>query len=1159
MVMYSRKKGKTIKTRITQKRIRKGKNRKNRVAVRTAFPIFNKLNYSVKKLKNKKIDLNFSNHMEVSSPQFPQSILTQPASSMMSSSSSPSIPSPPFNEAFSKVLGRLHSMMISQGEPFRARAYKNAQETIQGITFDITSVEQLKSITGIGSTILSKLDEYVRTGTLSLFEKEKENPIYVLTQVFGIGPKKAEELVKVHHIRSIDELRKHQGELLNDKQRIGLLYYEDILKRIPRSEIDKYKDELTSAFKTAVPSKTAHFEIVGSYRRGAVESGDIDVVISDLSGNSSVMTRFIDELRKRGIVIETLSEGKSKSLAISRIAEHPARRIDFLYASPDEYAFAVLYFTGSASFNVVMRQYAISKGFTLNEHGLYVLDSSGVKGTKISTPLLSEEAIFEFLGLKFKSPSERVDGRAVQPLSSSSSTVSTEILPVSHSQNGGTKPAASGAGGDDDDDEKPIKKMIKVKKIKPIISDKDTMEKEDSVRTAIPSPTIPTIPLKKTLKIKKKIKAKVAEVSDVKTDIQKFKTSGIDFLASLSLSDIANMLLTANEAYYNKTPLITDSQYDIIREYLEHKDPTHPALRKVGASVSKDKVKLPYYMGSMDKIKPDTRALQDWKTRYSGPYVVSAKLDGISALYVVDEDGTAQLFTRGDGIIGQNITHVIPYLNLPRIKGIAVRGELIMTKKMFETIYADEGAPNSRNLVAGILNRKTRTPEDYRNINFVAYEVIEPTGLSPSAQLKFLETHSEDKIPWIRVEYDIIRSKDDLTNELLSKQLIEMRNGYDYEIDGLIVANDAVYPRREGNPEHAFAFKMLLTDQVVEAKVLDVIWTASKDGYLKPRIRIEPVFVSGVVIEYATAFNAAFIEENNIGIGAVVRLIRSGDVIPHILSVEVPAPSPKMPEVAYQWNDTHVDIMLENKDDATVRLKVITSFLKTLGVDGAGEGNVRKMTKAGYDTIPKVLAMSVSDYMKVDGFGERLAMKIHDGIQKAVKEVDLPTLMDATNIFGRGMGQRRLREIMDVLPDILENNATPTAKIARISSIHGFAKKTAEKFVSNIQDFLDFLEETGLEWKLDKKNKGAVVAAAAAAASSSHKHQLYGKSIVMTGFRDKELIAAIEAVGGKTTDSVSKNTSYVIVKDLSETSVKAAKARELGIPIILLNEFKKLL
>lgn len=1126
-----------------------------------------------------------------------------PTSSTASLSPSRSLPTPPYNEAFIKVLTRLNEMLSAQGEPFRARAYKRAQETILSITHDITSVDELKKLPGIGETILEKLNEYVATGTLALFEREKENPIYILTQVYGIGPKKADELVKKYGIRTIAALREHQT-LLNEKQKLGLKYYEDILKRIPRSEIDRYQEQLKAVFDRVAHAGSSRFEIVGSHRRGARDSGDIDVIVTDDSGDVSVFKRFLDELRTAGIIIETLSEGASKSLAISRIDEEPARRIDFLFAPPEEYAFAVLYFTGSASFNVVMRKHALARGFTLSEHGIYRIDASGKKEARVDVLMPDERAIFDFLGLVYKKPAERVDGRAVV-----------------------RKAAASGAGGDEDGDSDiemetdaaaiaEAKADMEVAIATALVGDAmaDSVAKETNLVIALPSPMIETTSTKKvlkrppggvtlkrkgvvsepvatgspapasavadmkgegdvegigaaaaatlvppprtrTLKIKPKVKAKATEVSSVSADLEKFKERGVDHLDSLSTADIAKMIIEANEAYYNKVPLLTDAQYDIVKEYLERRDPSNPALKIVGAPIKKDKVKLPFFMGSMDKIKPDTGALLEWKERFRGPYVLSAKLDGISGLYIVDPDGTAHLYTRGDGSIGQDITHVIPYLNLPRTPGLVIRGELIMTKLMFKTIYSKEGAANPRNLVAGILNRRTQTPADYRHIDFVAYEVIVPEGLRASDQMALLAKETIDKVTHRAA------STAELTNELLSEMLIEMREGYDYEIDGVIVTDDAVYPRKDGNPEHAFAFKMLLTDQVVEAKVVDVLWAASKDGYLKPRVRIEPVVIGGATIEYATAFNGAFVEDNRIGIGAVVRLVRSGDVIPHILSVETPAPTAKMPDVAYRWNDTHVDIMLEDSSsDADVLLKVISSFLKTLEVDGAGEGNVARMMKAGYDTIPKILAMSVSDYMKVEGFGEKLATKINTGIQKAIERADISTLMDATNIFGRGMGERRIREVMKAVPDILTLGESSAVKVGRIMSIKGFASKTAEQFVANIPAFLAFLEETGLQGKLSlSEAKKATAAEAAAIATMDSSHPLYGKSVVMSGFRDKELAAAVEARGGKMSESVSKNTGYVVVKDLGEDSGKAKKARELGVPLMIVDEFKKLL
>lgn len=150
----------------------------------------------------------------------------------------------------------------------------------------------------------------------------------------------------------------------------------------------------------------------------------------------------------------------------------------------------------------------------------------------------------------------------------------------------------------------------------------------------------------------------------------------------LTEKQLADILDQSNKAYYNDSEnvLMTDNEYDIIKEYMETKYPKNKVLEEIGAPIQdKNKVKLPYNMPSMDKIKPDTNALTKWKNKYKGPYVLSAKLDGISGLYSTEGD-EKKLYTRGNGKIGQDISHLIPYLKLPSTKNITVRGELIMKK-----------------------------------------------------------------------------------------------------------------------------------------------------------------------------------------------------------------------------------------------------------------------------------------------------------------------------------------------------------------------------------------------------------------------------------------------------------------------------------------------
>jgi len=1006
-----------------------------------------------------------------------------------------------YNEEFIELMEKLNNIMLKQGEPFRARAYQKAQETIMTYPDDIYDPSQLKGLPGIGSTIMDKLNEYVQTGTLRVLEREKTNPINILGEIYGVGPKKAQELVNAG-VKNIDELRSRQNELLNDIQKVGLRYHDQIEQRIPRSEIEEFEQVFKSVFvKAAVNSPDAKFEIVGSYRRGAQTSGDIDVIITGKTGQ--VYKAFVDELLKTGIILEVLSRGQSKTLVIAKLpGERVARRVDFLYARPDEFAFAILYFTGSKIFNTVMRQYGLNKGYTFNEHGIYKLENKK-KGSKVSKEFKTEKDIFDFLGLQFKTPIERRDGRAVVPY-----TVVGEVVSEVAEQ-----PPTPMKAEEETIEFIPVKKNKTLKKRKP----KAELVIVDEEQAPIPAPVI------------------LPTNTEILPIIENFKHNGISVLEALNEKQLSDIIRIANAKYYNQTPIMTDNQYDIVKEFTEQKFPNNIAIGEIGAEVEHNKVKLPIEMWSMDKIKPDSNALASWMSKFRGPYVLSCKLDGVSGLYTT-KGSTPKLYTRGNGKVGQDVSHLIPFLRLPKTKGVVIRGEFIIPKQVFEQKYKTTFA-NPRNMVAGIVNHK-HISDAVVDLHFVAYEVIIPE-LTPSAQMEFLGT--------INVERVLFQLADTLTNEMLSNLLVEWRKTYMYEIDGVIVTDDKIYPRKSGNPEYAFAFKMVLSDQVAEAKVVDVLWAPSKDGYLKPRVQIEPISLGGVTITYATGFNAAFIKDNNIGIGTTIELIRSGDVIPYIKSVTVPAEEPKMPSVPYKWNDTHVDIMLENaSEDPTVKEKNITGFFRGIGVEGLSSGNITRLIKAGYDTVPDIIGMTEADFLNVEGFKGKMANKIYTGIQQKIQEASIIQLMAASNIFGRGFSEKKMELVLNELPDILVSDDTEEEKIKAVTSVKGMAAKTAEAFVSKIEDFKDFLTECGLEDKLYKKPQQKSV---------DQSHPLFGKNVVLTGTRDKDIIEFLKNVGANQGSSVSKNTFLVVAKNKDEDTEKAEEARKLNVPIMSVDEF----
>jgi NAD-dependent DNA ligase len=630
------------------------------------------------------------------------------------------------------------------------------------------------------------------------------------------------------------------------------------------------------------------------------------------------------------------------------------------------------------------------------------------------------------------------------------------------------------------------------------------------------------------------------------SNLQSYKTKGLTFLKTSNESEITRMIVLSNDEYYNSSStLLTDTEFDILKEYASEKYPTNSEINCIGAPITKNKVTLPYDMPSMDKIKPDTNALSQWKMKYSGPYVLSCKLDGVSGMYST-EDKERKLYTRGDGKVGQDITHILRVLKLPESREkIVVRGEFIISKQKFNEKY--RGAfSNPRNLVSGIINSKTL---DYKteDLDFVAYEVIRPE-MKPSEQMDFLD----------RLGFNVVQNtystKTNLENEMLSNTLLLWRLNYKYEIDGIIVTDDNIHTRKEGNPEHAFAFKMVISDQMAEVKVVDVLWEPSKSGYLKPRVQIEPVQLCGVTIQYVTGFNGSFIESNKIGIGSVIQIIRSGDVIPHIKSVTVPAENPRMPEVPYHWTKNHVDLVLDNlEDNKKVKEKNITEFFTKLEVDGLSGKTVEKIMEAGLDTIPKILKAPKSEFYKVKGFKETMVNKIYYGIRDKVEKASLLDIMAASNQFGRGIGERKIKPILETCPDILTKQESIEYKYERLLQIRGIGTENARSFTENIENFMKFLKECGLEKKLyiDSNTKSREVLEI----KTDRSHPLFEKHIVMTKFRDPVLKEKIIKKGGIIDENIGKNTHILIVKSKEDQSSKTKYAMDNNIIIMDANEF----
>lgn len=651
-------------------------------------------------------------------------------------------------------------------------------------------------------------------------------------------------------------------------------------------------------------------------------------------------------------------------------------------------------------------------------------------------------------------------------------------------------------------------------------------------------------------------------INDIQEILPELLDNPDKYAKSIPIDTLVDILKKLSYYYYQTgNELVPDAIYDLLFDILSNRDPTNLYLQQIGSIPVKDKVKLPYPMASLNKVKPTSDTLDTWKSKYSGPYVISDKLDGVSALLYKMNNKNIKLYTRGDALSGQDISYLIPHIislkvDLTKIPDkTAIRGELIISKNNFKKISQEY--KNARNTVAGLVNSKNYSVEIAKLTNFIAYSIIHPN---------YKQDKQMDKLKEWNFPHVTYKVEQDITVENLSKYLLERREKSTYDIDGLVVVDSSqIYTVTTSNPNYAFAFKMILTDQIATATVLQVEWNVSKDGYLKPTVKIYPVNLVGVVIKNVTAFNARYVVDNKLGPGAIIKIIRSGDVIPHILEVLKPAQTPQMPPdyIKYKWNKTNIDLIVEDVGDSSVgnviAIKQITNFFNQLGVKYISEGIVTKLVENKYKTIFDILDGDLNKMSQIEGLGIKVLTKVFDNLKNALQTTNMETLMSASNIFGRGLGKRKLKVILEAYPNIMTNKWDTKTLKNKILELYGFDEITASQFVINFPKFKEFftkfkntkfIKDNNINLskfeKPKEKNKE----------KKENKNQLFtNQKFVFTGFRDKELQKFIEDNGGTVNTSVSKNTTWVIYTDTS--GAKYQTAITLGINTITLDEFRE--
>ena len=676
-------------------------------------------------------------------------------------------------------------------------------------------------------------------------------------------------------------------------------------------------------------------------------------------------------------------------------------------------------------------------------------------------------------------------------------------------------------------------------------------------------------------------------------------------------------LKKADKAYYEGHPIMDDSKYDKLKDKFKGKYPNSSYLKQIGSKdIKGKKVKLPIKMGSLIKCRPDT--IKDWvknvpstKGLYANIFVITPKLDGLAGLLKYNKDGKfIAAYSRGNGIIGRNITHLAKYIpGVPEnmeyssqdykklIKeNVYIRGEFIIKGEDFKSLK-DKDYKNPRNFCAGMLNKK-EPDKKLGKMLFIAYsfeddvsrdKVVEfsrlfSTNFISVLNFNFINKNYFDLVKKTKkFNHKVYITKEDLTSDKFFKRKIKQyKELLDIPQDGLVIeavdteTKEKMGMERDGiTPAYARSIKVNIEDHDFKIGVVkDINWDITYRGIYKPVVHLKkPLDFDGVSVSKVYAHNYGWVKAMGIGLDSKIKIIRSGDVIPYIVSTEKIGKS-KFPRKCIHCNtslkETHQievefgkhignlskyssDLYCPNRKCTGQSIKQLKTFYKVINIDGIGPGIIDQLIKAGYTSVSDMLKIKSKNLEKLEGFGSKRANKISLELRNSLKNLSLAKLMHASGLFSNyitSLGEKKLQLIINSLK--IENDFyTHNNKNLILSrcNIHKLLHKTKglgtsayDIFYINFPYFVLFYKKIYKHVKL--KNL------------ELKSNLLQGQRICFTGFRDKSLEDYIILNGGIVTNTISKNTNKLIYKK-DTVSIKIEKAKRLNIPCIVFDKNTK--
>ncbi len=636
--------------------------------------------------------------------------------------------------------------------------------------------------------------------------------------------------------------------------------------------------------------------------------------------------------------------------------------------------------------------------------------------------------------------------------------------------------------------------------------------------------------------------------------------------------ELTEKITQLDEAYYNGIGIATDAEYDVLKDELATLAPEHPLLARVGAPVAYtgtwEKVKHKMPMGSLFKAR-DFEELKPWiKKHEKNDLIVSTKLDGLSLELNYEKGILKNAITRGDGIIGEDVTKNVKKIknipnNLFTPTDISIRGEVIIKKKVFVSELSKEFS-NPRSAASGILRN---TDNQFINhLDFIAYDYCSFDGDRYTFMGDMLSEFADFfkfSIPSFRIFKDNLKNKIESIEKYYKDFIDSQREEYLYEIDGLVVRilDNAEFKKQgivAGRPKGAIALKFppVARPSLVE----EIEWSTSRTGTINPRVRVRPVQIGGVVVQYATLHNKDYMMNvlGGIGIGDEVLIERRGDIIPKVISVikhdhqndPIPTKCPSCGSSVYQENDDPF-IYCKNLECSSRVVDRVYFYVSNIGMFGVGKGLIKSFHSAGL--IKNIMGLYHIDRdlaLSIDGIGEKKFTGFEDQLRKCSKNISLDKFLRALGIDG--LGQENSEKFVNALgADFILNALIMKQRIKQEILEQTFTEATALKISNGLFEIADEIHRLLTGGVIIQKESKRV------------DDCLNGKTFCITGsleFETREkYIEIIRSHGGSWKSSVSKGLSYLVTNEPDSGSTKNKAAMKYGIEVIDENQLRTMM